>query len=63
MKKRLAEAQLEKPLAKMTHEELRLHVLSALQPFGYYKPQITVQILGSQKAIININPDSKYILK
>ena len=56
VKKRLAEAQLEKPLAKMTHEELRLHVLSALQPFGYYKPQITVQILGPQKAIININP-------
>ncbi|RUR13902.1 autotransporter assembly complex family protein [Legionella sp. km772] len=56
IEKRLDEAQQEKPLAKMTPEELRLHLLSALQPFGYFQAQINVRIVGEQKAIININP-------
>lgn len=56
VEKRLDEAQQEKPLAHMTAEEIRLHVLSALQAFGYFKAEISVHIIDAQKAIININP-------
>lgn len=55
VEKRLDEVQQEKPLAKITPEELRLHVLNALQPYGYFRAQVSVNIVSAQKVIININ--------
>lgn len=56
VEQRLDEVQQEKPLAQTTPEELRLHVFNALQPYGYFRAEINVHIVGAQKAIININP-------
>ncbi len=56
VEKRLEEVQQEKSLASSTPEELRLHVLNALQPFGYFKAQVSVRIVGAEKAVINISP-------
>ncbi len=56
IEKRLDEVQQEKSLTQMTSEDIRLHVLNALQPFGYFRAQINVQIISSKKAIITIHP-------
>jgi translocation and assembly module TamA len=54
--KRLKEVEQIKPLANNTPEELKTHVLEAIQPFGYFKAQVNVHILGAQQATINITP-------
>ncbi len=55
IEKRLEEAEQAKPLADTSPEELHAHVLSALQPYGYLKAQVSVSIKGSKSAVINID--------
>lgn len=56
VEKRLEEAQQAKPLASSTSEEIKTHVLNALHPFGYFKAQVSVAILGPKNATITIRP-------
>lgn len=56
VKKRLKEVQLSKTLANSSPEELRVHVVEALQPYGYLKAKVRVRIINAQNAVINITP-------
>jgi translocation and assembly module TamA len=56
VEKRLEEAQQAKPLSSMTEEEVQSHVINALEPFGYFKAQVTVHIISANKAQIQIDP-------
>jgi translocation and assembly module TamA len=56
VEQRLNELHQLKPLSENTPEELRVQVLKALQPYGYFKADSSVRIISSQKAIITINP-------
>ncbi|MDI1351901.1 MAG: BamA/TamA family outer membrane protein, partial [bacterium] len=45
-----------KPLAQTTPDELKRQVIKALQPYGYFKAQVDVQIFNNNNASIAIKP-------
>lgn len=59
VEKRLNELQQLKPLSELSQDELRTQIIKALQPFGYYKPRIELQIINNQKIIMTIYPGSQ----
>lgn len=54
--KRLNELHQLKPVNEFSREELHDQIIKALQPFGYFKAEISVQEINSGKLIINISP-------
>ena len=55
VEKRLEEWQQLKPLNETTPEELRTQIIAALQPFGYFKPVVTIQ-KQNDKTLVYISP-------
>lgn len=59
VEKRLNELQQLKPLDKMSLDELRIQILKAIEPFGYFKANIDIKIINKQKVLINIHPGTQ----
>lgn len=56
VEKRLTELQQIKPLNELSEEELRYQMIKAIQPFGYFKADISFQTLNPHEVSINIHP-------
>jgi len=54
--KRLNELQQLKPLNELTKEELRYQIIKAIQPFGYFKADVSVQISNNHDLSVRIHP-------
>lgn len=54
--KRLNELQQLKPINEISTDELREQIIKSLQPFGFFKAEVAVQIISSQKVLVNIRP-------
>ncbi len=59
--KRLNELNQLKPLTELTQEELRFQIIKAIQPFGYFKPQVSIQIVKQDISISIIPGPQMYI--
>lgn len=56
VEKRLTELEQLKPLYELNQDQLSLQVLQALQPFGYFKPLISINQLSAKKLSVTIQP-------
>ncbi|ASQ45349.1 autotransporter assembly complex protein TamA [Legionella clemsonensis] len=57
---RLTELAKDKPLNNLSDEELRLQIIKAMEPYGYFKPQVT--LLGYQPLRIAIVPGEQVLI-
>jgi len=62
IEKRLNELHQLKPLSEFNQDELRDQVNKALQPFGYFKAKITLQIANPEQLIITIHPGQQMLI-
>ena len=62
VEKHLHELQQLKPLSQYTHDELHEQIIKSLQPFGYFKANVSVQTLNSKKLTVSINPGPQTIV-
>lgn len=62
VEKRLQELQKLKPLDQFSLEDLREQVLQAIQPFGYFKADVTIQRPNVQSLMITIRPGPQIMI-
>ncbi|MBI2785346.1 MAG: BamA/TamA family outer membrane protein [Legionella longbeachae] len=62
VEKRLLELQKLKPLAEFSTEELQEQVIQAIQPFGYFKANVTIQRSNAQQLTVHIHPGPQVII-
>ncbi|MGL5742900.1 MAG: autotransporter assembly complex protein TamA [Legionella sp.] len=55
VEKRLSELQKLKPLSEFQLDELKEHVIQAIQPFGYFQADVRIQRPNAQKLIVMIH--------
>ena len=55
VEKRMNELQQTKALSDLSQDELRYQILKALQPYGYFKANVAIQVLNSKKVDISIH--------
>lgn len=62
VEKHLHELQQLKPLSQFTHDELHEQIVKSLQPFGYFKPDVSVHTPSSQKLTVTIHSGPQTVL-